>query len=59
MELKIWSLSNPGFEPLPFDRWPNALTTCANRAHKKRKKENLKERRKFERKKERKTKIKI
>jgi hypothetical protein len=32
MELKIWSLSNPGSNQRPFDHWPNALTKCANRA---------------------------
>jgi hypothetical protein len=37
MGLKIWSLSNPGFEPATFwslAQWPYTLTNCASRAHK-------------------------
>jgi hypothetical protein len=42
MGLKIWSLSNPAAvsNQQPFDHWLNALTNCANRAHKR--KEQLK-----------------
>jgi hypothetical protein len=31
--LKIWSLSNPGFEPATFRSLTHELTNCTNRAH--------------------------
>jgi hypothetical protein len=33
MGLKIWSLSNPGFEPATFRSVAHELTNCSNRVH--------------------------
>jgi hypothetical protein len=43
MELKIWSLSNPGLEPPNFRSLVQRANHCTNRAHKEEEKEEEEE----------------